>query len=270
MNLRSPSDPWIDRLSELLDGELDASERVACEEHLEGCAECERTLSELTAVRAAARALPVVPPARDLWQAIAPRLTARVLDARPRLSLAERFTRRWSLSGGQLAAAAAALVAGTAMVVWLVAGRGTPDRGATAPTLAALPRSASPAPSLTPPAAEPAGPRGGPAASAPATAAPAPRAAEPPSQVADFGVDRYDAAVAELEAALRSNRSKLDPRTVRIVEANLEVIDRAIGDARSALARDPASPYLNAYLASTMRRKVGLLRRVNTLAGNPI
>jgi hypothetical protein len=79
-------------------------------------------------------------------------------------------------------------------------------------------------------------------------------------------VARYDAAIAELESALQKQRGRLDPRTVQVVERNLALIDKAIADARTALAADPASPYLNAHLASTMRRKVGLLRRVNELA----
>lgn len=87
-----------------------------------------------------------------------------------------------------------------------------------------------------------------------------------PAVAADFGVNRYDAAIAELQTSLDQRRSTLDSSTVKIVEQNLAIIDKAIADARAALAADPSSRYLNTYLASTMRRKVDFLRRVNSLA----
>jgi hypothetical protein len=53
---------------------------------------------------------------------------------------------------------------------------------------------------------------------------------------------------------------------VRVVRQSLAVIDKAIDQARRALAADPGNAYLNLHLASTMRRKVELLRRANELA----
>lgn len=79
------------------------------------------------------------------------------------------------------------------------------------------------------------------------------------------GSGQYDVAVAELEAMLAQNRSRLDSATVRIVEQNLTTIDRAIAEARAALAADPSNVYLNTHLAATMRQKVQLLRRVAEL-----
>lgn len=78
---------------------------------------------------------------------------------------------------------------------------------------------------------------------------------------------RYDTQVADLERALDSERGRLDTTTVRVIEKNLAIIDRAIRDARSALAADPANAYLNLHLAQEMRRKLELLRRAATLAG---
>lgn len=75
----------------------------------------------------------------------------------------------------------------------------------------------------------------------------------------------YDAAISELAAMLEARRPELDSSTVRIVEANLRVIDVAIAQARSALARDPANPYLNRHLQSAYDAKLELLRRVVTL-----
>jgi len=78
---------------------------------------------------------------------------------------------------------------------------------------------------------------------------------------------RYAAQVAALERALQRGRSQLDTATVRIIEKNLKIIDRAIRDAQSALVADPASTYLNLHLAQEMRRKLELLREAANLAG---
>ncbi len=75
----------------------------------------------------------------------------------------------------------------------------------------------------------------------------------------------YDAAVAELERELTARRSQLDSATVRVLEENLLVIDRAIDEARSALEKDPGNAYLNQHLAQTMWGKVRLLRRATAM-----
>ncbi|HYL56739.1 MAG TPA: zf-HC2 domain-containing protein [Gemmatimonadales bacterium] len=77
---------------------------------------------------------------------------------------------------------------------------------------------------------------------------------------------RTAASVAALEQTLARNRERLDTATVRVIEKNLGIIDRAIRDAQSALAADPANPYLNQHLAQETRRKLELLRQAATLA----
>lgn len=76
---------------------------------------------------------------------------------------------------------------------------------------------------------------------------------------------RYDATIADLEAALRLDSDRLDPATVRVLEENLAIIDKAIAEARRALEHDPASRYLNGHLGRTLRRKVDLLQQAATL-----
>jgi len=68
-------DPWLERLSEFLDEELESSERAACAAHLAGCERCRELLDDLGRVRRAARALPERQPARDLWPGIERQLT---------------------------------------------------------------------------------------------------------------------------------------------------------------------------------------------------
>jgi hypothetical protein len=75
----------------------------------------------------------------------------------------------------------------------------------------------------------------------------------------------YDAAVHDLEQVLAQGRGRLDTATVRVLEQNLALIDRAIADARRAVAADSANVYLNSHLAETMRRKVDLLRQAAAL-----
>ncbi len=81
------------------------------------------------------------------------------------------------------------------------------------------------------------------------------------------GDARFAAQVADLERAVARGRGRLDTATVRVIERNLRIIDRAIRSAQSALAADPANSYLNLHLAQEMRRKLELLRQAATLAG---
>lgn len=76
---------------------------------------------------------------------------------------------------------------------------------------------------------------------------------------------KYDAAVQELESVLERNRAQMDTSTVRILEHNLAIIERAIMDARAALGQEPANPYLSRYLDDAMQKKVQLLRRATSV-----
>jgi hypothetical protein len=101
-------------------------------------------------------------------------------------------------------------------------------------------------------------------------AAPPPEASDPNTTVSvtpvSFSDAQYDAAVADLEKALKAGRGRLDKSTIEIVEHNLEIIDHAIAQARDALAGDPANAYLSSHLVEARRRKLDLLRRAAALA----
>ena len=71
------TDRWNDRLSDYLDGHLDAREAHELEAHLAECRECPAALATLREVRARAASLAPLPPGRDLWPAIAARLEPR-------------------------------------------------------------------------------------------------------------------------------------------------------------------------------------------------
>ncbi len=243
------TDLWADRLSEYLDGGLEPADREAMEAHLHECAACGRTLEELRQVVARARTLEDARPANDLWPVIAARLGERPVPLmtreprRPPLPRWLALSRRFSVSMPQAVAAAFLLMLLSGAVVWwaLHAARpGAPDGGGPA-TLSqrsgAGSRAAAPEPAAT------------------------------PAVLAGYDTAHYDRAVADLEQALREHRAELDSSTVRVVEQNLAIIDRAIEQARRALASDPASPYLNGHLVAQMRLKLELLRRATAFPG---
>lgn len=229
-------DPWTDRLSEYLDGDLAPDDARALEEHLVGCDACIATVAELRAVLARADALTDAEPAQDLWAGIAAAIAAEkqdgVLPLRSAGAVPAGRTRRgggWRLSFTMpaLAAAALALVTLSAGAVWWLSGAGSrPETavGAIAHT------SDTPSPDARLVAAAPAS-------------------------------DRYAADTVELEAALAAARDQLDPATVEVIERSLEAIDQAIADARAALDADPDNPFLTRQLDNTMQRRLDVLRR---------
>jgi len=77
---------------------------------------------------------------------------------------------------------------------------------------------------------------------------------------------KYDRAVDELTRLLDEQRTQLSPKTIGAIEKSLATIDRAIAEARDALASDPSDPFLSNYLAQQRRSKIALLRQVNQLA----
>jgi anti-sigma factor RsiW len=223
------TDPWTHRLSEYLDGDLSQPERAALERHLAACPACSTTLADLSRVVLRARALSAPLPPRNLWDGIAERIASDRLPATPspRASATARARRRWTFSLPQLAAAALTIAVGSGGFVWWAAGQ----------------------PGLRPVAVSETDVHGVVAPAALGVATP-----------------RYDAAVADLQRVLAAGRGTLDTSTVRVLEQNLAVIDRAIVEAGRALAADPGNAYLNAHFARTMRRKLDLLRQAATLA----
>ncbi len=221
-------DRWIERLSDHVDGGLSSEESRALEAHLAGCAECRQTLADLRDIVARARELGPVEPERDLWPGIEEAM------GRPRV-LAFPATRRRPgprglfLTVPQMAAAAAVLVLVSGVATWW-AGPGIGAGGARAgdPRSAALAAEGAPA-----------------------------FAAEVPGPAPDLARE-----LASLETALAEAHSRLDPNTVRILEKNLGVIERAISESRRALEVDPGNEYLRQHLDRAYRDKADFLREV--------
>jgi hypothetical protein len=226
---------WTDRLSEYLDGDLLAEEREALEEHLGTCPECTQVLAELRAVVSQAQGLKDTPPPNDLWGGIAraiaslPREDHRVIDLSPRLSSVDPLAgdKRLRLSISQVAAASLFLIVGSATVSW----------------------------SLRPMVSA-----GG--AEAEGVAAAVVQVSLP------GGVGQgYAEEITQLESLLSEHRDELDPNTVRILEKNLTIIDRAIDESGEALSQDPSNGYLREHLDRAVRRKVDYLRDASLVSG---
>jgi hypothetical protein len=226
---------WTDRLSEYRDGSLDDEERSALEAHLSVCQECATALAEIDEVIRRARALGDVPPARDLWPDIEAALSGHPVERGggviPLPTQDPQVDARPAgvyLSRRQLAAAATIVALVSAAATWALAPRpGT--RSAQVP----LPRQG--------------------------VVMPASQGEGPPTALADE--------LSHLEAALAVAQQRLDPSTVRILQKNLDVIDRAIQDSQRALATDPADPFLREHLQAVYEQKADYLREATRIAG---
>jgi anti-sigma factor RsiW len=215
----------INELSAYLDGELSPSERARIDEHVALCVQCRLVLDDLKAIVVTAPYYEGEAPKRDLWSGI----QAGIAEQKE-VPLARRPSpvARRQFSLGQLVAACLAFAAIAGGTVY-VAVRPSPV-----------------APDLSPVAHSPS-----PTATAAVTAV---------SSSARAG-EVYDAAVGDLERVLAEGKDQLEPRTLKVIEENLRIIDRAIAEARSAIASDPANAYLRSQVAANMRRKLDILRQ---------
>jgi hypothetical protein len=76
---------------------------------------------------------------------------------------------------------------------------------------------------------------------------------------------RYEGAIVELQQMIDAQRAQLSPATIRVLEENLRVIDRAIRESRAALQADPANEMVNEMLRSAYEKKLELLRRATSV-----
>jgi hypothetical protein len=72
--------------------------------------------------------------------------------------------------------------------------------------------------------------------------------------------EHYVKAIAGLEAIADASGSELDQETSDVLQANLTVIDTAIGESRTALQAEPGSELARQSLFEALRSKVSLLQ----------
>ena len=256
---------WTDQLSDYLDGELDAGDRDAVEAHLLGCVECAAVLNDLKGVVARAASIEPRPPQADLWSGIASRLEAGDAAAGRVMPFARRDPKRFAFTLTQLAAAAALLIAVSGGAAWQLAIRSPEGLRHTMQDVAQGFSPGSPGADVTPGFSP--GRLGADVAQGFSPATIGTGAADfARVETVSMADAQYDAAVADLEKALKAGRGQLDASTIAIVEHNLQIIDQAINQAREALAGDPANSYLSSHLVEARRRKLDLLRRATALA----
>jgi anti-sigma factor RsiW len=223
-------DPWTDRLSEYIDGELNAAEMELLERHLAGCDECRVTLQQLQDVVAAAHSLEDREPGSDVWAGIAAGLAAepRQADAGTQVvPLRRAVARRFTMSAPQLAAAALLLMAFSAGAAWLISGAAGNGRGADYQQGTIFHA-----------------------------------AHDAPDDVLLVGNQPAQTpAPNDLTATLDAASATLDPATVEVLERSIESINAAIADAHAALEADPGNPFLQRQLDSTLERRDAVIRR---------
>jgi anti-sigma factor RsiW len=228
---------WAGQLSDFLDGGLQDDRRREMERHLAECGECRTILAELDEIRDAAGRLDSPPPQRDLWPGIAAvirsgrsRLPSRAKVIELPTALRDRgpaSVRGLFLTVPQMAAAAVVLVVTSVVLTWAAGpGVGTRDIGSPVPTRGA-----------------------------------------PVSMVAEVAAPPADLIqeLTALESVLTEARGRLDAGTLRILEKNLQVIERAIQDSKQALAVDPGNAFLRDHLEATYREKADYLREARDL-----
>ncbi len=216
------------RLDDYVDGLLagDAGDEV--EAHLEACDPCRGKVRSLRSLLEDAAALPrSIAPDRDLWSGIAETIDRNQGASYDLAGVRHRSTwPRWPL----LAAAAVALVAVSSAITAFVVRDWYGARLTTVPHQ--LERRVL-----------------GVAASAQAQAFEA----------------SFDFAIRELTAALGERRHVLSAETIRVVGANLAVIDEAIRTSRMALEADPGNQNLIRTVTSMYEEKIALLQQATGL-----
>ena len=219
-------------LGSYLEGELDPRTRAAAEHHRGECLRCAALVRDIEAIRNEASNLPELAPSRDLWAGIASRIEAPVIRIPAKTAAVQRTVPRHL----RTAAAAAILIALTSGVTYVL----TVQRAGDATVAIGTDTSG-------------------------ATSA---QGAER-SNVAVVrdvpAVVTYDREITALRGVLDLRRNDLDPATVAILTNSLATIDRAIAEARAAVARDSASAFLNDQLHKALEKKLGLLRTVALL-----
>ncbi|NUO63138.1 MAG: hypothetical protein HOQ11_11915 [Gemmatimonadaceae bacterium] len=256
-----------------MEGELDGDERDAFDAHARECAQCGALVRDLEQIVARASALGPIEPPPSVWNGIESRIGATVVPL---------ASRRRFVPVVRNLAAAVVLVAATVGITWKVARQQQSARPGT--TVATVPSTGAGSASAPRQIAN--------ADASGSTQQPGsgPIITQPPQVASTSGAERrddtprtsraipsagaqlvgngglaeesriYDREIGRLRTVLRQRRTDLDPRTVKAIERSLAVIDTAIAQARSALAADPASRFLNDRLTNALDKKVELLR----------
>ena len=214
-------------LGDYVDGTLAPGRLKVIDAHVGTCARCQAIVTDLTVIRRAARTLEPQMPAAHVWTQVAAALERERQQPFDGFH-SSRSKEWWRLATGALAwkplLAAAAMLLVLAGGTWM-AWRDAAMRAGTRQTTTAT------------------------AAAQDATLAEV--------QLAE---QHYSSAIGDLEKVTQAEGGSLDPETAKVVQANLAVIDQAIGQSRAALKSEPANAVAQDSLFDALRSKFQLLQ----------
>lgn len=254
-------DRFADRLSDLLERDVDEFTRAQLEAHALSCNDCGPLLADLRKLRIDAVNLPELTPSRDLWAGISERIQTPVVEITAgggRLDGRMIERKRRVSSRMWMGLAAAGLVAVTATVTQQITKRSlgvVPTAQVVAVTTPKTPSVSSPAPVTQPVVDSTAAGTAGPTVTRP-----------PANGSTSLASNRltaeqtYDDEISRLRVVVTRRKSQLDSATIAVIEHNLNVIDQAIAQCKQALRKDPHSQFLMESLNGALDDKVQLLR----------
>jgi len=214
-----------------LDGELADTEAAAFEAHLESCEECSGEAAALRSLLEEARRLPrQVAPPRDLWLDIEERLADVRDNCRHEVGPQER---RWGWQKKGFLAAAAVLIAALSLGL-LMERTPAPD----------LPRVAEGEPSVSDPRPED----------------------RLPVSPANALAAAFDTTLRQLLLELARQGGGEPTEAQRVVLNNLNIMEMATTEIRSALREEPLNRRLQRQLAASYQKQVELLTLATRLA----
>ena len=226
--------PDSERFSAYLDGLSSDGEALELEKHLSACDGCHGLLNDLFELQRRVRELPEQLPPRDLWPGIQRGIRTDATQGAEVIRLfpgfqqpAEPARRAYRLSLPQAAAAGLVLAVLSGALGLRVGSSPAPEAGVAVESEASW-------------------------VSLVGEASP--------------GLEGSAREVAQLETLLAQNQGDLDPETVRILQKNLGVIDRAIQESVAALRADPGNRFLESHLARAIQTKGQYLRTAASLA----
>jgi hypothetical protein len=224
------------RLNDYLDGLLTEEVVRDVDTHLAACEECSGRLEALTRLLSELAGLPdTATPTRDLWSDVRGEIEAGSGNAEtvaiPTSRVGPAGSRRFSFSAAQLLAASVVWTLLSGGAVWMALAGGPDQAGVVAGNVTPVAEAREGAGLLLP--------------------------------VTQVATTKYERAIASFESVLEQGRHLLDPETVAILEASLATIDRAIEEARGALADDPNDPVLNRLLIKHEQSKLRVLRQAS-------
>ena len=219
---------YQETIHELADGTLGPVRRAEFQTHLDVCDDCRTLVADLRKIREAAASLTPVQPRDHVWMQIAGRLRqeGRVTGNRGTDTPSRRPRYMAMLA---IAATLMLAVAGSLYFLRGTAGTDRPVQG----TAAVMPDAGN---------------------------AGTTDAVQSITDDLMLAEQHYQSAITKLQEVAKTDDGTIDAATAAVLEKNLQVIDRAIAESRTALKSEPQSAPARDSLFEALRQKVTLLQ----------